>query len=187
MQLQTVSERTRRRPGRFVRRLLAFVVDGIVLALLAVVLLWLVSMLLGPAIRLEVGDGAASVSVTGWRVLLNAVVSASLSAAYFVVSWTRWRRSPGQTLLGVEVEDVRRTDPSASLSAPRAIVRWALLGGPLGLAAAVFVNSPLVFAAVSLVTLGWFALLVLTTLFSRSGRGLHDRIAGTVVVAMTGR
>jgi uncharacterized RDD family membrane protein YckC len=55
------------------------------------------------------------------------------------------------------------------------------------MAAAAFVNSPLVFAAVSVVTLGWFALLVLTTLFSRSGRGLHDRIAGSVVVARADR
>ena len=62
------------------------------------------------------------------------------------------------------------------------MLRWALLGAPLGLASALTVSLPLLFLAILVVSFAWFAVLVVTTLLSRTGRGLHDRLAGTTVV-----
>lgn len=129
---------------------------------------------------MELDGSTARVDVIGWRVLLNALLLAGLSAAYFVLSWTRVGRSPGQALLRIGVEDTDADGPKP-LPISRAVLRWALLGAPLGLAAAASVNTPLAFLGVSMVSLVWFAVLLLTTLFSRSGRGLHDRIARSTV------
>jgi len=163
------------------RRVLAFLVDGAVLVVLGFALLALASLLVGPTVRMELsGSAEPRVEVIGWRVALNAVLLAGLSAAYFVLSWTRARHSAGQALLRIGVEDAAG-DGSTPLPMNRAVLRWALLGAPLGLAAAASVNAPLAFLGVSAASVLWFAVLLLTTLFSRSGRGLHDRVAGSIV------
>ena len=53
---------------------------------------------------------------------------------------------------------------------------------PRCLAAALTVEAPLLFLAVAVLSFGWFAALILTTLLSRNGRGLHDRLTGTTVI-----
>ena len=187
MESVTALDRPQLRRAAFLRRVLAFLVDGAVLAVLGFALLALASLLVGSTVRMElVGPAAPRVEVIGWRVLLNAVLLASLSAGYFVLSWTRALRSPGQALLRIGVEDADAdadadADDFTPLPMTRALLRWALLGTPLGLAAAASVNAPLVFLGVSVASLVWFAVLLITTLFSRSGRGLHDRVAGSIV------
>ena len=166
----------------FWRRVLAFAVDGVVLLGLGFALLAIASVVLGPAVRIELsGSAAPQVEAIGWRVLLNAVLLAGLGAGYFVWSWTRTRSSPGQALLRISVEDAGALGVSP-LPWTRALIRWALLGAPLGVAAAASVNTPVVFLAVSVASVLWFAALLVTTLISRSGRGLHDRAAGSRVV-----
>ena len=56
-----------------------------------------------------------------------------------------------------------------ALAVGPATLRWALLGAPLGLAAALTVEAPLLFLAVAVLSFGWFAALILTTLLSRNG------------------
>jgi len=171
---------TPRPKASFLRRALAFLLDAVVLTLLGFALLALVSLLLGPATRIAL-DGTAepAVEVIGWRALLNALLLAALSAGFFVFSWTRSMHTPGQALMGIHVEDANGPAP---MPAGRAALRWALLGAPLGIAATAVVNAPLVFLGVSVVSVVWFAILLLTTLFSRSGRGVHDRFSGSIAV-----
>ncbi len=166
---------------RFWRRVTAYVLDGAVLAALGFALLGAASLLLGPTVRIEL-DGAEApvIGLIVWRVLLNALLLAGLSAAYFVLSWTRVMRSPGQALLRIRVQHAG--EDALPLATRRALLRWALLGAPLGIIAAASVDAPIIFLIVSLTSAAWFAVLLITTLFSRSGRGLHDRLAGSVVV-----
>lgn len=167
---------------RFWRRAIAFLLDGVALAAMSFVLLWLASLVLGEAVHIELDRSEApAVTVNSWRVVLNAVLLAGLSAAYFVVSWTHFRSSPGQAFLGIGVADAAGSGAMA-LSTARALFRWALLGAPLGVAGAAAVNAPLAFLIVSVLSAGWFAVLLLTTLFSQSGRGLHDRLSRSDVI-----
>jgi len=167
-------------PASFVRRLVAFLLDGIVLLVAGFALLALTTVVIGPTVVLDTDAAASPVSeVRGWRVVLNAVLLAALSGLYFVISWARAGWTPGQRLFRIAV---RGSSPLAGISPRQAVLRWALLGAPLGLASALTVNLPLLFLAVVVASFAWFAVLVMTTLLSRTGRGLHDRLAGTTVI-----
>jgi uncharacterized RDD family membrane protein YckC len=161
------------------RRLAAFFLDGLILGVIGFAVLAVSTFLLGPTVRLQLDVPASPVAeVVTWRVVVNALLLSTLSAAYFVTWWSWIGRTPGQFALRLVV--VSATGPV--LSAGRAALRWSLLGAPLGVAAALTVEVPLLFLAVAVLSFVWFAVLVLTTLLSRSGRGLHDRLAGTTVV-----
>ena len=179
--VSVISQQSEPRRPAFWRRVLAFLRDGATLAVLGFVLLAVAWQLLGPTVEIEISGSGAHVEASAWRSEVNALVLAALGGGYFVWSWTRSGSSPGQALMRITVE-VADAGPGSVLSASRAVLRWALLGPPLGLAAAAAVNAPLVFLAVTAFSAVWFTTLVLTTLFSASGRGLHDRIAGSRVV-----
>jgi uncharacterized RDD family membrane protein YckC len=170
---------TPRARASFVRRLLAFVIDGVGILVMGFALLALTTAILGPTVLLDLEASANPVAeVRGWRVILNAVLLAALSGTYFVTSWSRFGWTPGQRLFRLAVDG---TSPGARLTTRQAALRWSLLGAPLGVASALTVEVPLLFLVVAAVSFAWFAALVLTTLFSRTGRGLHDRLAGTTV------
>lgn len=165
----------------FLRRLAAFGVDGIVVALLGFALLAVMTAVVGPTLVLDLDVQASPVAeVRGWRIVLNAALLSALSGAYFVAAWTRYGFTPGQRLLRLEVRLPSSRD--GRLPVERAALRWGLLGAPIGLVAALVVEVPLLFLAVSVLSFIWFGILLLTTLFGRDGRGLHDRIAGTTVI-----
>jgi uncharacterized RDD family membrane protein YckC len=182
MEPVTAPPRPRRESASFARRVLAFLVDGVILTILGFALLVLTSLLVGPTLQIELSGSSAppQVEVIAWRVMLNGLLLAGLNVGYFVVSWTRALRSPGQALLRINVEDVQAQGP-VPLSTRSALLRCVLLGAPLGVAASAAISSPLAFLVLTAVSVVWFALLVSTTLFSRSGRGIHDRIAGSIV------
>jgi uncharacterized RDD family membrane protein YckC len=179
--VSVTSQQSQPTRAAFWRRVLAFLVDGAMLAVLGFVLLAVASQLLGPTLRIELSGSAAHVEASAWRSEVNALLLAALGGGYFVWSWTRSGSSPGQALMRITVE-IADAGPGSALSVRRAVLRWALLGPPLGLAAAAAVNAPLVFLGVTLTSAAWFTALVVTTLFSASGRGLHDRLAGSTVV-----
>ena len=166
----------------FVRRLVAFLIDGLAIAVVGFAVLAAATIFLGPTVRLRLDAPEAPVTeVLGWRVIVNSVLLFVVSAAYFVLSWSRVGFTPGQALLGLTVTSEPPDDRPALAVGP-ATLRWALLGAPLGLAAALTIEAPLLFLAVAVLSFGWFAALILTTLLSRNGRGLHDRLTGTTVI-----
>jgi uncharacterized RDD family membrane protein YckC len=126
--------------------------------------------------------------------LLVSLLSA-LPTAYYAHLWRTGRQTPGHRMFNIEV--VRRTvggPPSALAS----LARWILLYAPLGLWAfpgvlwVAFDPGPFLMLIefspwVSVVGMGvpvaWYVLLGSSVLLDRRrGRGLHDRIGGTVVV-----
>jgi uncharacterized RDD family membrane protein YckC len=170
-------------PASFARRLVAFLLDGIVLAVAGFALLALVSVVAGPTVLIDPESAAMPVSeVRGWRVVLNAALLAALSGAYFVISWLRAGWTPGQRIFRIAV---RGASPATGVGPRQAILRWALLGAPLGLASALTVSLPLLFLVVLVASFAWFVVLIVTTLFSRTRRGLHDRLSDTAVFRRT--
>jgi uncharacterized RDD family membrane protein YckC len=179
---QSGEMRVERVPASFVRRIVAFLIDGLAIAVVGFAVLAVATVVLGPTVRLRLDAPEAPVAeVLGWRVIVNSALLFVVSAAYFVLSWSRFSFTPGQALLGLTVTSEPPDDRRALAVGP-ATLRWALLGSPLGLAAALTVEAPLLFLAVAVLSFGWFAALILTTLLSRNGRGLHDRLTGTTVI-----
>jgi uncharacterized RDD family membrane protein YckC len=174
----------------FRRRLTAFVVDAIVILPLAYLILLVVTAIAGASAIVDLADpAAANVRVSAARATLNALVVAAVSAIYFVGSWRRAACTPGQLLLDLRV--VRQAtgavegDPSPAegderLSLRHAVLRWALMGAPLGVASALALDAPIAFLLISVASVVWFASLILSTLFTR--RGVHDRLSGSQVV-----
>lgn len=154
-------------PATARRRATAFMVDCVGVS----VLLAIVSVLIG-------GAGGSSPEeliepLSRWQAALTSTVG----ALYFVVSWPILGNTPGQRVLGVRV----LSDPSGSkVSFPRALARWALLGGPLWIGGVLLPGlSGLVVMTGSLM---WAGVLLVSTARSPDRRGFHDRVAGTGVV-----
>ena len=110
--------------------------------------------------------------------LIQAVIFAAISAAYFVYTWTSMRGSPGQKVLGMQVGNAA---DGATLTTEQAIRRWVALGAPFGIAQAL---NPLpgLGILIGLAAFVWFIALLVTTAQSPTKQGLHDQFAHTVVV-----
>lgn len=176
----------------FGRRAAAFVIDSLLVLAIGFVGLAILTVALGPSAAMDLSDPADTrVSVDSSRATANAIVVAASSAGYFVLSWQRAGGTSGQRALGIRVTRWRGRERAATavnragddpgrLSFLRAAVRWAAMGGPLGIASALALDAPLVFAAISAISFVWLAALVVSTLVT--GRGLHDRLSASAVV-----
>src|SRR5215210_3575367 len=87
-------------------RAIAYIIDAIILAIIGIIVGILLSAILGPTQNV-VNDPAEPF---GFRVetnfvsaLVSALVSVAISAAYFIYTWTKWRATPGQRVLGMQV------------------------------------------------------------------------------------
>jgi len=175
-------------------RALAFVLD--------LVLIYVLFQLLGQARSLLVlwitredqatNDGAL---VTSGALLLLAVLGLSLLAVW---GWRVLRATPGQQLLGLFVVE---RGSGLRLRRRAAFVRWLLLYAPLAallgytqLIDVLFrsrlleASDPLLVASLAFfLPVAWYLVLGLSVLAERRrGRGLHDRLAGSVVVRRAG-
>jgi hypothetical protein len=119
-----------------------------------------------------------TVAVDKGLVALNALFATILSAAYFVVPWTRLGGSPAQLALRMRVRGDARGE---ALTIPRALLRWLLLFPPFATVSALAAGVPLLGWLVWGSALVWYLVLLLTTAQSETNQGLHDRIAGSVV------
>jgi uncharacterized RDD family membrane protein YckC len=93
-----------------------------------------------------------------------AVIAAVVIAATEVVPTAYWGRTPGKVMLGLRCIDIHT-------------------GRPPGLIRSVF-RGLLLHAWVGIPVVGWVlpAAITVTTVVASRGRGLHDRMAGTMVV-----
>ena len=93
-----------------------------------------------------------------------AVITAIVVAATEIVPTAFWGRTPGKAMLGLQCVDVDS-------------------GRPPGLVRSVF-RGLLLHAWVAIPVAGWLlpAAVTVTTVLAPSGRGLHDRLAGTMIV-----
>lgn len=108
--------------------------------------------------------------------MLAGLIAGVAQAVLFVVSWSLWRGSIGQKAVGLQVGE---ESTGSRLGLIDALVRWAVLQGPLALYLAVpYVLRP----ALGVLVIGWSWLLMYSARHDPDGRGYHDRIAHSLVV-----
>jgi uncharacterized RDD family membrane protein YckC len=146
-------------PAAVATRVIALIIDGIILGLCSLV------------IGIIVGDTTIVGGVT------RAIIYAILGFLYFGYTWTAWRASPGQRILGLMTVDATS---GAALTWNQATKRWAFLFGPSVL------NSLFQFsglsAIVSLLLFAYGIYLLYTTATDARKQGFHDKQANTLVI-----
>jgi uncharacterized RDD family membrane protein YckC len=161
-------------------RTIAYIIDAIILGIINAI----VGAILG-----AIGLNAFTVNTNATELtnlltynpvvgLIQAVLFAAISGAYFVYTWTSMRGSPGQKVLGMQVGNA--TD-GATLTMEQAIKRWIALGAPFGIAQALY-PLPGLGLIIGLAAFVWFIALLVTTAQSPTKQGLHDQFAHSVVV-----
>ena len=159
-------------------RLVAYLVDAIIIAIVIYLVALVLRALLGPTIRITEFEGAPLVRVDRLRSVVDVVSATTVAGAYFVVAWVRLGGTPMQRLFGMRVE---RLDDGGRLHARQAIGRWLVLGAPFGLISTLLFPTPLLGAILAVAIAAWYAVLFVTTARDRRKRGLHDRAAGSIV------
>ena len=152
-------------PAAIGARVVAFIIDAIVLGLCQLVL----------------GAIVGDVSIVGG--LTRAIIYAVLGFVYFGYSWTAWRASPGQRMLGLVT--INEADGS-TLNWNQATMRWAWLFGPSVLNS-LFGNQVGggLGAIVGLIVLVYYIYLLYTAATDPRKQGFHDKQAGTLVAVKT--
>lgn len=184
------------------RRSAAYLVDSLIIGVAYLVLGILFDSIFGPLVAATPdGQALVVVAVNPLRVALELTATLVVDALYFAGCWSRWGATPGQRVLRIRVLLERATGsagagPAATGSAaagsahdtPVALPleaagrRWAVLA-VLPIATGSLAGSGAIDVSVLTVVNGaWFLLLLASTAADPLRRGLHDRVAGTIVV-----
>jgi uncharacterized RDD family membrane protein YckC len=156
-------------------RIMALIIDVILLSVTGFVLAWLFGGLVSEPGALDATGGQLDVVAFLIVLLLQLIIS----VGYFGGFWVLLSTTPGMRLLGLHVGDASDGLP---LAKRQALVRWLLLGLPsLLVSLALYVPSSV---AVVLAGFGlaWLLLLLYTMAQSPTKQGLHDRWAHSIVV-----
>jgi uncharacterized RDD family membrane protein YckC len=155
-------------------RLMAYLLDGFVVAPLYYVVLALV------------GFDVKSIGV-GRLPDRNLYVIATLlglavQGAFFVWFWSGGRRAtPGQRVFGIQVANAFDGQP---LTIGQAFGRWAAMGSWIAVPFVLPFMAAAIVSTVAVVV--WNLLLLLSTIVSPTKQGLHDRFAGSALVRPSG-
>lgn len=156
-------------------RIMALVIDVILLSLTGFVLAWLLGGLVTEPGAIDSTGGELDLVAF----VLVLVLQLAISMAYFAGLWTLTGATVGMRLLGLRVGD----EGAGQGIRPRAaVVRWLILGLPSFLASlAVYVPNTigLILGAMGV---AWLLILLYTMVQSPARQGLHDRYAHTIVV-----
>jgi uncharacterized RDD family membrane protein YckC len=151
-------------PAAVVTRVIAYIIDAIILGILGIVVLGII-----------VND----VTIVGS--IIRAVIYAVLGFLYFGYTWTAWKASPGQRILGLMT--VNAAD-GAALTWTQATMRWAFLFGP-SILNSLFQLGGGLSSIVNLIVLVYYIYLLYTTATDPRKQGFHDKQATSLVIAKT--
>ena len=151
-------------PAAVVTRVIAYIIDAIILGILGIVVLGII-----------VND----VTIVGS--VIRAVIYAVLGFLYFGYTWTAWKASPGQRILGLMT--VNAAD-GAALTWNQATMRWAFLFGP-SILNSLFQLGGSLSSIVNLIVLIYYIYLLYTTATDQRKQGFHDKQASSLVIAKT--
>ena len=157
-------------------RAIAYIIDAIIVGIVA----GIVGALIG-GFGLSTGTfepGTLNFQVNYAGLLVNAVIGAVLSAAYFVYTWTNMRGTIGMKVLGMQIGNA---GDGKTLTMDQATRRWLVIAAP-GILAQVFFVLPAIGFLIGLLAFGWFLYLLWTTYSSPTKQGFHDKYANTMVV-----
>lgn len=162
----------------FITRLVAFIIDGIILGVVNFII-WQILFAILPL---------------GIDILVHSIVVLAISAGYFIYFWTTRRQTPGMIVMKLlVVED----GTGATLTQSQAIRRWMFLGLPLALSSLISVGGGFSFsfgggglaflfglaAIASLIALLYEFYLAYTTYQDPRKQGFHDKAVNSVVVS----
>ncbi len=156
-------------------RIMALIIDVIVLSVIGFVLAWLFGGLVSEPGALDSAGG--ELDIVAFAVVL--VLQLAISYAYFGALWTQAGATLGMRMLGLRLGD---ESDGRAISWRQSAMRWLFLGIPSVLASlAVYVPNTigLILAALGV---AWMLLLLYTMAQSPTKQGLHDRYAHTIVV-----
>lgn len=156
-------------------RIIALIIDAILLAIITTVVTAVLYGIIGQPVSFDLDLG---VQFNFLPLIIGALVSLGISAAYYIYTWISLRASPGMKLLGMQVGNF---PDGQTLSQEQAIKRWAALWGIPSIAQVV-VLAPTIGGIIGLLTLLYWIYLLWTTAQSPTKQGLHDKFANSVVV-----
>ncbi len=174
------------------RRSVAYLVDSLLIGLAYLVLGVLFDAIFGPLVAATPdGQALVVVAVNPLRVALELTATLVVDALYFAGCWSRWGATPTQRVLRVRVVLERAVGPGderpAALPLEAAGRRWAVLA-ILPIAMGSLAGSGAIdLSVLALVNGAWFLLLLASAVADPLRRGLHDRVAGTIVVPVPRR
>jgi uncharacterized RDD family membrane protein YckC len=142
---------------------------------------WLDSFLVGIIVALVGGLLGAIAGSAGFdSLVITTVLSVGTYALYFIGFWTGGSRAtPGMRLFHLQVG---QAVDGRTLTVGQAVIRWVALGYPFTLLSVV----PWFALPVSGLLLLWELALLVSTAISPTRQGIHDRIAGSAMVAPEG-
>jgi uncharacterized RDD family membrane protein YckC len=159
-------------------RAIAYIIDGIIIAITGAIIGAILYAIFGPATTLSISASGIGSTVNIVPLLIVTLVGLAVNAGYFIYTWVYMRGTVGMRALGMQIGN--ETD-GATLTTNQAITRWILLGAPFSLAQ--LLNPwPGLGILISLLGFLWFIALLVTTAQSPTKQGLHDRYAHTMVV-----
>ena len=176
---------------------ISFLVDVLLIQLVGQVVLQIFSFLTAQTILNTAAGGVADQALGAWVAFgVPFIGLAAVEAIAFVFMWRVYRASPGQMTLGLFTLDARQ---GVGLSKRRGLVRWLLLYLPALVmssadalsyvghyAIAPTVEQPVIAGLAVLLPFLWFTILTISILMDSQGRGLHDRVARSIVVRREG-
>ena len=161
------------------KRIGAYILDGIILAIAGFVVVAILSSVGLWISRVPDATRPLDIEYNYPALLIDMVVGLAISGTYFIYLWTTRRATLGQGALGIQLGEAAS---GATLPMDAAIKRWIALGAPISL---LQVLAPLgaIYYVATLVGLIWFIALLVTTWNDPLHRGIHDKYAGSMVVA----
>ncbi len=156
-------------------RILALVLDIIILSIVGFGLAWLFGGLVNEAGALD--SAGRSLDIVAFMVVL--VLQAVISLAYFVGFWTLSEATPGMRLLGLRVGDESDARP---IGVRPAVLRWLILGIPCLLASLIIYVPDAIGVLLGAVGAVWLLLLLYSMAKRPTKQGLQDRVAHSIVV-----
>ncbi len=161
-------------------RIMALVIDIIALSVIGFAFAWLFGGLVSEAGALD--SAGSELDILAFLLVL--VLQLAVSFGYFTGTWVLSSATPGMRLLGLRVGDESRGRP---LDWRPATLRWLLLGVPSVMVSLVFYVPHAVGVILAVLGAAWLLLLLYSMAQSPTRQGLHDRVAGSIVVRIRRR
>ncbi len=161
-------------------RIMALVIDIIVLSIIGSVLAWLFGGLVSEPGALDSAGG--ELDIVAFVVVL--VLQLAISFGYFGALWVLVSATAGMRILGLRVGDESDGRP---INWRQALIRWLIVGIPALLVSLVIYVPNTIGMILAALGLVWMLLLLYTIAQSPTKQGLHDRFGHTIVVKVRRR
>ncbi len=169
------------------RRGAAYVADSLIVGVAYLSVAVFFNAVFGPLVA-ATPDGTAIVvvAVDPLRVILELTATLLIDALYFAGSWSRWGATPAQRAFRLRIRMAEGPPPTPdapdALPIEAAWRRWAVLAVLPIAVGSLAASGALDLGALVIVNGTWFLVLFISAAVDPLRRGLHDRLAGTLVV-----